>query len=130
MVADLTAQTLAVSMACHVLADARRDGDADTVVADFDAAIAEELPTAKDTAAYRALETVRGEQLANAAAAWTAFSEVCRDEFRVEPAVVLAAHLGEEFLATIGLDELDGVEPGKFVDQWREVFGRGARVGA
>jgi hypothetical protein len=45
---------------------------------------------------YRGIETVRGEQLAKAEAAYTAFSEVCRDELGVEPAVALAAHAGEE----------------------------------
>jgi hypothetical protein len=98
------------------------------VVADFDDVIAEELPKAKDTPTYRAIETARAEQLSKAAAAWTAFSEVCRTELRLEPTVVLSAHLGEDFVATIGLDDLDGVKPGKQVDQWREVFRRGARA--
>jgi hypothetical protein len=128
-IAELTAQALAVTMACHALADARRDADADKVVADFDAAVAEELPKAKDTPLYRGLETVRAEQLAKAAAAWTAFSEVCRGDLGVEPSVVLAAHVGEEFVAELGLGALDGVKPGKSADKWREVFRRGARGG-
>jgi hypothetical protein len=128
-IAELTAQAVAVTMACHVLADVRRDADPDKVVTDFDAAVAQELPKAKDTPMYRGLETVRAEQLAKAAAAYTAFSEVCRDELGVEPTVVLAAHVGEAFVAELGLDQLDGVKPGKFVDKWREVFRRSARVG-
>lgn len=90
-IAELTAQTLAATMACHVLADARRDADPHAVLADFDAALAEELPKAKDTPVYRAIETVRAEQLAKAAAVYTAFSDICRDEIGVDPAVVLAA---------------------------------------
>jgi hypothetical protein len=129
VVSDLTAQTLAATMACHVLADARRNADPDAALGDFDAALAEELPKAQDTPVYHAIETARAGQLAKAAAAWTAFSEVCRDELGVEPAVVLTAHLGEEFVAEIGLDQLDGVKPSKSADQWREVFRRGARVG-
>jgi hypothetical protein len=128
-IAELTAHSLAVTMACHVLADVRRGADPDKVVADLDAAVAEELPKAKDMPVYRGLKTVRAEQLAKAAAAWTAFSEVCRDELGVEPTVVLAAHLGEEFVNELGLDQLDGVKPGERLDQWREAFRRGARVG-
>jgi hypothetical protein len=129
-IAELTAKTLAANTACHVLADARRDADPDKAVAEFDAAVAEELPKAKDAPVYRAIEIVRSDQLARAAAAYTAFSDVCRDELGVEPAVVLAAHLGAEYVATIGLDQLDGVKPHKAaLGQWRKVFRRGARVG-
>jgi hypothetical protein len=129
VVSELTAQTLAATMACHPLAEARRDADPDAVVADFDATLAEELPKAKEAPVYHTIETARAGQLGKAAAAWTAFSDVCRSDLGVEPRVVLSAHLGQEFVSTIGLDDLDGVTPGKHVDQWREVFRRGARVG-
>jgi ferredoxin-like protein FixX len=69
VVSELTAHTLAVTMACHTLANARHDAEPDTMLADWDAAVAEELPKVKDTAAYHALETVRAERLAEAAAA-------------------------------------------------------------
>jgi hypothetical protein len=111
VVSELTAKALAATMACHVPANARRGADPDTVVLDYETALAEELPEAKDSTVYQALETVRAERLAKAAAAWTAFSDVCRDELGMEPTVVLSAHLGEEFVAEIGLDDLDGVEP-------------------
>jgi hypothetical protein len=126
VVSELTAQTLAATMACHVLADARREADPDAVLADFDAVLAEELPKAQDTSVYHAIETARCEQLAKAAAAWTAFSEVCRDELGVEPVVVLSAQMGEELVKTLGVDELDGVKPDKAaLGGWRDVFRRG-----
>jgi hypothetical protein len=125
VVSELTAQTLATTMACHVLADARRDADPDTVLADFDAALAEELPKAKEASVYCGLKTVRGGLLSKAAAAYTAFSEVCRDELGLEPVVVLSAHVGAVFVDTIGLDYLDGVKPHqKALAAWREVLGR------
>jgi hypothetical protein len=124
VVSELTAQTLAATVACHVLAEARRDADPDTVVADFDAVLADQLPKAKDTPVYRAIEFARAGQLAKAAAAWTAFSDVCRDQLEMEPRVVLTAHVGKGYVAEMELGQLDGVGPGKHVDQWRELFSR------
>jgi hypothetical protein len=37
---------------------------------------------------------------------------------------VVTAHVGEGYVAEMELDQLDGVEPGKHVDQWRELFAR------
>ena len=44
---------------------------------------------------------------------------------RLEPDVVLAAHLGPEMVATLRLDELDGVKPDKAaLKAWRELLER------
>jgi hypothetical protein len=127
VVSELTAETLAATMACHALAEARRDANPEAVVTDFDAALTEELPKAKEAPVHHALETARAGQLSKAAAAWTAFSDVCQTDLGVEPRVVLSAHLGEEFVSTIRLDDLDGVTPGSTLTSGAKSFAAALR---
>jgi hypothetical protein len=86
----------------------------------------EEASSAALAAAERSFAEAEGQVRSRAAAVFEAFRRVCR-EMRLEPEVVLRAHLGP-LVDEFGLDELAGVKPDKkTLAGWSEVFTRAWR---
>jgi hypothetical protein len=49
----------------------------------------------------------------------------CRNQLRLDPEVVLVAHLGQQLVARLDLDHLEGPKPDKAaLRAWREFFAR------
>jgi hypothetical protein len=71
------------------------------------------------------IERCASEIRSRAAAVLEAFRLHCRNQLRLDPEVVLVAHLGEQLVARLDLDQLEAAKPDKAaLRAWREFFAR------
>jgi len=93
--------------------------------ADERAAMSETVTEAVEEPLVSAFATAREELRSEAAAVYGGFAAVCRRDMRLEPDVVLRAHLGPLIVEQLGIDELDGAKPDKRqLADWRGLFAR------